>query len=104
MKSHASEGPYFKIGEASQITGVPTYVLRYWETKFKTIRPIRTHSRHRLYRKSDIDAVMEIKRLLYKERLTIAGAKRRMSRPKNVMLDDLKEELKAIKALLDKTP
>lgn len=109
MKTPPSKKLYFKIGEVSRITGVPAHVLRYWETEFKTIRPVRTYSYQRLYRKSDLDAIMEVKRLLYEEKLTIAGAKKRIlntmrrKRKGKYTLDDLKRDLRDIKALLDST-
>src|SRR5262249_16993690 len=72
---------YFKIGEVARIVGVKPYVLRYWETEFPLIRPGKTRSRHRLYRRRDVEALLEIKRLLHNERYTIEGAKRRLKGP-----------------------
>ena len=72
---------YFKIGEVARIVGVKPYVLRYWETEFSVVRPGKTRSRHRLYRRRDVEALLEIKRLLHNERYTIAGAKRRLKAP-----------------------
>jgi DNA-binding transcriptional MerR regulator len=72
---------YFKIGEVARIVGVKPYVLRYWETEFPAIRPGKTRSRHRLYRRRDVEALLEIKRLLHNERYTIEGAKRRLKGP-----------------------
>jgi DNA-binding transcriptional MerR regulator len=72
---------YFKIGEVAKIVGVKPYVLRYWETEFPAIRPGKTRSRHRLYRRRDVEALLEIKRLLHNERYTIEGAKRRLKTP-----------------------
>lgn len=69
---------YFKIGEVAKIVGVKPYVLRYWETEFPAIRPGKTRSKHRLYRRRDVEALLEIKRLLHNERFTIEGAKRRL--------------------------
>jgi DNA-binding transcriptional MerR regulator len=69
---------YFKIGEVAKIVGVKPYVLRYWETEFSMIRPGKTRSSHRLYRRRDVEALLEIKRLLHNERYTIEGAKRRL--------------------------
>jgi DNA-binding transcriptional MerR regulator len=73
---------YFKIGEVSQITGVEPYVLRYWESEFKIVAPIRTNSKQRLYRKRDLELILEIKKLLYEEKFTIAGAKKKLQRMK----------------------
>lgn len=69
---------YFRIGEAAKIVGVKPYVLRYWETEFSVLKPAKTPSRHRLYRRRDVETLLEIKRLLYQEGFTIAGAKRRL--------------------------
>ncbi len=69
---------YFKIGEVAKIVGVKPYVLRYWETEFPSIRPGKTRSKHRLYRKRDVETLLEIRRLLHDERYTIEGAKRRL--------------------------
>ena len=69
---------YFRISEVSNLTGLEPYVLRYWESEFKLIKPIRTKSRHRLYKRKDLDMIFEIKRLLYEEQYTIAGAKKRL--------------------------
>jgi len=72
---------YFKIGEVAKLVGVKPYVLRYWETEFSMIRPGKTRSKHRLYRRRDVEALLEIKRLLHNERYTIEGAKRRLKTP-----------------------
>jgi len=69
---------YFKIGEVAKLVGVKPYVLRYWETEFPSIRPGKTESKHRLYRRRDVEALLEIRRLLHDERYTIEGAKRRL--------------------------
>ena len=65
---------YFKIGEVSVITGLPTYVLRFWETQFTKIKPRRTSSGQRVYRKNDVEMVLIIKSLLHKKKFTIKGA------------------------------
>ena len=69
---------YFRISEVSKLTVLEPYVLRYWESEFKLIKPIRTKSRHRLYRRKDLEILFEIKKLLYEEQYTIAGAKKRL--------------------------
>lgn len=69
---------YFKIGEVSEITGMEPYVLRYWESEFKTIKPSRTQSNQRIYRRKDVETILEIKKMLYVEKLTIAGARRKL--------------------------
>jgi DNA-binding transcriptional MerR regulator len=73
---------YYKIGEVSQISGVEPYVLRYWESEFKIVTPGRTHSKQRLYRRKDLELILEIKKLLYEEKFTIAGAKKKLQRIK----------------------
>ena len=69
---------YFRIGEVSRIIGVEAYVLRYWESEFPQIRPNRADSNQRTYQRKDLEMIMEIKRLLYDEKLTIEGARRRL--------------------------
>ncbi len=73
---------YFRIGEASRIVGVEPYVLRYWENEFPQLRPRRADSRQRTYQRKDLETLLEIKRLLYEERMTIEGAKLRLKREK----------------------
>lgn len=69
---------YFKIGEVAQIAKVEAYVLRYWESEFKEISPIKSKSKQRLYRRKDIETVLLIKQLLYAEKFTIEGAKKQI--------------------------
>ncbi len=68
----------YKIGEAADIVGVKPYILRYWESEFKSLAPRKTRSRHRLFRRQDIELLLLIKRLLYEEMYTVAGAKKRL--------------------------
>ena len=67
---------YFRIGDVSRLAGVQPYVLRYWETEFPTISPKKSGTGHRLYRRKDVEMVLEIKRLLYDKRFTIEGARK----------------------------
>ena len=69
---------YFRIGEVARIVGVKPYVLRYWESEFAVLRPEKTASGHRLYRRRDVEILLDIKRLLYDEKFTISGAKKRL--------------------------
>ncbi len=69
---------YFKIGEVSALTQLEPYVLRYWETEFKMIRPVRFGSNQRMYRRKDVEIILAIKRLLYEEGFTIAGARKKL--------------------------
>lgn len=73
------EKSYFRIGEVSKLLGVAPYVIRYWESEFKSIRPMRAKSDQRLYRKKDVEELMAIKELLYSEKFTISGAKKRLT-------------------------
>jgi DNA-binding transcriptional MerR regulator len=66
---------YFRIGDVSRLTGIPAYVLRYWETEFSQIAPKKSGTNQRLYRRKDVEHVLEIKRLLYEKRFTIEGAR-----------------------------
>lgn len=66
---------YFRIGEVSKLTETKAYVLRYWETEFPSLRPVR-RSGHRLYRRRDVETIFRIKRLLYQQGFTIQGARR----------------------------
>ena len=111
--------PYYTIGEVSRITGVRPHVLRYWESQGKILRPNRKRSRHRLYRLTDIQLILEIKRLRDEEKLSLAAMRRRFQpRPAGwenrpppafplapgdgalALLHSIREELLAIKALL----
>ena len=69
---------YYRIGEVEVITAVPAYVLRYWESEFRLLRPKKNPAGQRLYRRRDLDLVLRIKNLLYDERLTLEGAKKRL--------------------------
>ena len=108
---------YFKIGEVSTITGVEPYVLRYWESEFKTIKPSRTQSKQRIYRRKDVELILEIKKMLYEQKFTIAGARKRLQEKKSTdkqqlqfdfqpsedhqkALKEIKEELKALRKML----
>ncbi len=72
------EKSYFKIGEVSKIVGVEPYNIRYWESQFRAIRPAKTKSKQRLYKRRDIETLLKIKKLLYEEGFTISGAKKRL--------------------------
>jgi len=78
MAAETAEKLYYRIGEVESITGVPAYVLRYWESEFKLLRPKKNSAGQRLYRHRDLDLVKRIKTLLYDERLTLEGAKKRL--------------------------
>ncbi|MEI7448089.1 MAG: MerR family transcriptional regulator [Desulfomonile sp.] len=94
------EKQYFKIGEVSEILDVEPYVLRYWESEFKILKPTRTRARQRLYHKKDLELLVEIKHLLYDEKFTIAGAKKRLQDMKRQVSAErkAKKPTKAVKA------
>jgi DNA-binding transcriptional MerR regulator len=80
LTDHAGipDKPFFKIGEAARLCGVKPYVLRYWETEFRSVKPQKTRSQQRLYRRRDIELLLKIRHLLYEERFTIEGARARL--------------------------
>jgi DNA-binding transcriptional MerR regulator len=98
---------FFRIGETSRIIGVKPYVLRYWEKEFQDIRPKRADSKQRTYQREDIETIGMIKKLLYEEKLTIEGAKKRLKSdkkappaPPDTLLQEIKEELTQILKML----
>ena len=101
---------YFRIGEVADLTEVPAYVLRYWESEFKLLRPKKNPAGQRLFRKQDVELVLRIKSLLYGERLTLEGAKKRLlaeSRgqtepPDPAALKRMRGRLDAIRSLLSR--
>ena len=77
-KSQIPDRLYFRIGDVADLLGVKPYVLRYWETEFPMIHPQKSSSGHRVYRRSDVETVMMIKRLLYEERYSLEGARKKI--------------------------
>src|SRR5271169_5610974 len=69
---------FYRIGEVSRLTDTKPFVLRYWESEFPMLQPVKSPKGHRLYRREDVDTVRRIKRLLYDEGFTIAGARRHL--------------------------
>ena len=78
------EKEFYRIGEVSRMTDLKPFVLRYWETEFPMLEPVKSASGHRLYRAEDVEMVLKIKRLLYDEGFTIAGARRHLRDPNAV--------------------
>jgi DNA-binding transcriptional MerR regulator len=76
--SEEQDERYYRIGEVSRITEIRPFVLRYWEEEFPLLQPVKGHQGYRLYRQQDVDLVLKIKRLLYDEGFTIAGARRHL--------------------------
>ncbi len=107
---------YYKIGEVTSLTNVKPYVLRYWESEFKIVKPRKSRSKQRVYSKRDIGLILEIKRLLHKEKYTLEGVKKRIKQiqveeDKQLRLDfpadkygktiiSITKELKSIKKML----
>jgi DNA-binding transcriptional MerR regulator len=98
---------FFRIAEVSRILGVPTHVLRYWEREFSMVRPLRTPSNQRLYRRDDILMLLRIKALLYQEHYTIAGARKKLAALRHSGADDsetidsIRDELIALRRLFE---
>ncbi|MEA3332193.1 MAG: MerR family transcriptional regulator [Pseudomonadota bacterium] len=100
---------YFRIGEASRIVGVKPYVLRYWEKEFDLIKPEKSSTKQRLYRRQDVELLCEIRRFLHEERYTIEGTRKRLeelSKPLPQVISEescllqMKSELLAIRAMI----
>ena len=72
---------YFRIGEVAELVGVEPHVLRYWEREFRTIRPTKSAKGQRVYSRRDVENLMRVRELLYKEGFTIAGAKKKLVAP-----------------------
>lgn len=117
MSASIPDKLYFKIGEVSKITGVEPYILRYWESEFKLVKPFRTKSNQRLYRKKDLESILKIRKMLYVQKFTIAGAKKRLKQnsvqekqlPLNfsqekyiAFLQEIRDEIKEIYNVLEK--
>lgn len=69
---------YFRIGEVSRLCRLPAYVLRFWETEFPQLKPVKSSTGQRMYRRRDVESVVRIKQLLYEEGYTIAGARQHL--------------------------
>lgn len=82
---------FFRIGDVSRITGVKSYVLRYWESEFKSLRPVKNRAGQRIYRKKDVKLILDIRRLLYDEKFTIAGARKHIEETRRAKLNETAE-------------
>ena len=99
---------YFKIGEVSELLGLPTHVLRFWETEFKRIKPKRTSAGQRQYRKRDVEFILRVKHLLYEKGFTIPGARQHLRSkqdfieelPQALSVSELRHELEQIRNLI----
>ena len=109
MDSIIPEKAYFRIGEVSKILNVEPYVIRYWESEFKTIKPVRTKTSQRLYRKKDVQELLTIRNQLYQQRFTINCAKQQLMKMRdreesadteNEKLIYIKKELEQIRKIM----
>ena len=113
MRSEIPDKLYFKIGEVSKLAGLAAHVLRYWESEFPGIRPQRANSQQRLYRRVDVETILNIKSLLHEQGYTIAGARKFLESGQTVTtqpvlpqneagcLELIKSELREMSALLN---
>jgi len=69
---------YFRIGEVASLCRLPAYVLRFWESEFPQLKPIKSSTGQRMYRKRDVESVLRIKQLLYEQGFTISGARQQL--------------------------
>ncbi|MBN2439333.1 MAG: MerR family transcriptional regulator [Deltaproteobacteria bacterium] len=111
MKVSIPDKSYFRIGEVSRLLGVKPYVVRYWESEFKTVRPIRTRSDQRLYRHKDVEELLMIRTLLYEEKFTINGARKQLQKMRGEeavagrdrwdgLLDEIEKGLRMIREIV----
>ncbi|MCD6580290.1 MAG: MerR family transcriptional regulator [Desulfuromusa sp.] len=103
---------YFKIGEVASLLQLKTHVLRYWETEFSVLKPIKSRTNQRLYRRKDVETALLIKELLYRQGFTIAGARKKLqtekqlglplteSHPPEETLADIKADLLQLRSYL----
>src|SRR5580658_540804 len=93
---------FFRIGEVSQLVGVEPYVLRYWESEFPGLSPKKSNTGQRMFRRKDVEMLLNIKQLLYEKKFTIEGARKALKseKPEADPLSDIRHELAAILKLL----
>jgi len=80
MTAEIPDKLYFKIGEVAALLDVKTHVLRFWETEFSILQPVKSRSNQRLYRRKDVETALLIKDMLYRQGFTIAGARKKLGR------------------------
>ena len=96
---------YFRIGDVARLLGVKPYVLRYWEAEFNLVRPVKTDTQQRRYRRKDVEILLEIRRLLYTERYTIEGARRRLRETQGTARAlNIRSEIEALHRLVSRVP
>ncbi len=95
---------FYRIGEVSRLTGLEPYVLRYWETEFPQLKPGKSSSGQRLYKKKDLDYILQIKQLHYEEGYTISGARKKLNgrgdQDAEAVIESARRELKEILEIL----
>ena len=92
---------FYKISEVSRITGLESYVLRYWETEFPSLSPRKSKGGQRVYEKKDIDTILSIKRMLYEEGFTIAGARKRLQEQQKATPVVIERVINELEGVLD---
>ena len=100
LKKDLSEIPdkmAFKIGEVAELLDIKTYVLRYWETEFEALKPKKSNHNQRMYTRKDVETALFIKKLLYRDRFSIEGARKALRKVKT----EVKHEVKKEKAIMD---
>ncbi|MCX5799733.1 MAG: MerR family transcriptional regulator [Proteobacteria bacterium] len=99
MTQNIPDRMFYRIKEVSSITGLKPHVLRYWEQEFKDIKPVKSPTGQRLYKRKDLDAIFTIKKLLYEKKFTINGAKKYLTGKKH-LLNEIREDLTEIVEIL----
>jgi len=84
---------YFKIGEVSQLVGVEPYVLRYWESEFPSLSPRKSNTGQRMFRRKDVEMLLNIKQLLYEKKFTIEGARKALKSGKAAAVVEARESV-----------
>ena len=96
---------FYKIGEVSDIAEIESYVLRYWESEFPFLKPRKNKAGQRVYARKDLELVIQIKNLLYKEKYTIAGVRKRFSdnsiKKSSVSIETIRSIKKRLKGILN---
>ena len=103
MKKPVAMKLFYKISEVSKITGLESYVLRYWETEFPMLAPRKNRGGQRVYEQNDIDAVLKIKKMFYEEGFAIAGARKRLQEQTSktpAVIQRVVDELKVVLSML----
>lgn len=92
---------FYKIGEVSRITGIETYVLRYWESEFPLLSPKKNSGGQRVYQQKDIDIILRIKKMLYEEGFTISGARKKLQEQFNNRSSAIKKVMEELEVVLN---